>query len=78
MRELGTRGAGMKRNDLMHVRHQSIKELADKGYKAPLIAAVTGWSEALVQWHLKREKARQAQSFAAPLDKDRLIGEVVQ
>lgn len=49
-------------------RHIEVTELHRRGYDRKTIAAILGISPSTVYWHIKREKARMSQSFAAPID----------
>lgn len=59
----------MKALEKLHDRHQIIVDLHSYGMTQKQIAERIGVAKATVYWHIKREEARRAKSFAAPIDK---------
>jgi DNA-binding CsgD family transcriptional regulator len=68
----------MKSDHQQHKRHAEVIDLYQRGFSKSLIADYLNISESTVYWHIKREKARLAQSFAAPIDDAVPKGEIVQ
>lgn len=59
----------MKALEKLHDRHQIIVDLHSYGLTQKQIAERIGVAKTTVYWHIKREEARRAQSFAAPVEK---------
>ena len=60
----------MKALEKLHDRHQIILDLRGYGLTQKQIAERIGVAKTTVYWHIKREEARLAKSFAAPIEKD--------